>query len=226
MSSPDDKYIKQFYLSNQENFPRRKSQDKVYVQMLFPDSDYGSCISSNSCSFIKYILHFKTTLTVSLHLKLKRKVMSACLTSSVVKYIIKFYSLHWLTRIGFSSDILKVWQFQNIFMLPQFKLFLLNILLWLLFRVFIKITILNPRGNSLPRGLSFAKYNVLGWNQFTSWNVLSSKRCLRQKVIRLMLLPLKCQENDIVDIKAGLWSWTTKPTVEMPYEPCWVKNDY
>lgn len=44
--------------------------------------------------FIKYILHFKTTLTVSLHLKLKRKVMSACLTSLVVKYIIKLYSLH------------------------------------------------------------------------------------------------------------------------------------
>ena len=80
MSIPDDIYIKHFYLSNQENFPRRKSQDKVYVQMLFPDSDYGSCISSNSCPFylfIKYILHFKTNLTVSLHLKLKRKVMSA-----------------------------------------------------------------------------------------------------------------------------------------------------
>lgn len=44
--------------------------------------------------FIKYILHFKTTLTVSLHLKFKRKVMSACLTSLVVKYIIKLYSLH------------------------------------------------------------------------------------------------------------------------------------
>lgn len=37
---------------------------------------------------------------------------------------------------------------------------------------------------------------------------------------------LNCQENDIVDIKADLWSWTTKPTVEIPYEPCWVKNDY
>ena len=44
--------------------------------------------------FIKYILHFKTTLTASLNLKLKRKVMSACLTSLVVKYIIKLYSLH------------------------------------------------------------------------------------------------------------------------------------
>lgn len=75
--------------------------------------------------FIKYILHFKTTLTVSLHLKLKRKVMSACLTSLVVKYIIKLYSLHWLTRIGFSSDILKVWQFQNIFMLPLSYFFLI-----------------------------------------------------------------------------------------------------
>ena len=75
--------------------------------------------------FIKYILHFKTTLTVSLHLKLKRKVMSACLTSLVVKYIIKLYSLHWLTRTGFSSDILKVWQFQNMFMLPLSYFFLI-----------------------------------------------------------------------------------------------------
>lgn len=77
MSSLDDKHIKHFYLSNQENFPRRKSQDKVYVQMLFPDSDYGSVFLQIRVPFIKYILHFKTNLTVSLHLKLKRKVMSA-----------------------------------------------------------------------------------------------------------------------------------------------------
>lgn len=80
---------------------KTKYMYKCYLLILIMDPVFR-------VPFIKYILHFKTTLTVSLHLKFKRKVMSACLTSLVVKYIIKLYSLHWLTRIGFSSDILKV----------------------------------------------------------------------------------------------------------------------
>lgn len=91
-----------------KTFPDAKVKTKYMYKCYFLILIMDPVFLQIRVPFIKYILHFKTTLTVSLHLKLKRKVMSACLTSLVVKYIIKLYSLHWLTRIGFSSDILKV----------------------------------------------------------------------------------------------------------------------
>lgn len=108
-----------------KTFPDAKVKTKYMYKCYFLILIMDPVFLQIRVPFIKYILHFKTTITVSLHLKLKRKVMSACLTSLVVKYIIKLYSLHWLTRIGFSSDILKVWQFQNIFMLPLSYFFLI-----------------------------------------------------------------------------------------------------
>lgn len=126
VSIPDDIYISStFIYPIKKTFPDAKVKTKYMYKCYFLILIMDPVFLQIRVPFIKYILHFKTTLTVSLHLKLKRKVMSACLTSLVVKYIIKLYSLHWLTCVGFSSDILKVWQFQNIFMLPLSYFFLI-----------------------------------------------------------------------------------------------------
>lgn len=67
-----------------KTFPDAKVKTKYMYKCYFLILIMDPVFLQIRVPFIKYILHFKTNLTVSLHLKLKRKVMSACLTSLVV----------------------------------------------------------------------------------------------------------------------------------------------